>query len=72
MRYITVDRRGPYLWVTFDRPDKLNVLHAEDLPGLRDLIVDLDPGVAGLGTFAAQETRDQIAYHYRRITGSGS
>src|SRR5690349_24014776 len=48
MRFIAVDRRGPYLWVTFDRPDKLNVLHAEDLPGLRDIIVNLDPGVKGL------------------------
>jgi len=48
MRYIAVGRRGPYLWVTFDRRDKLNVLHAEDLPGLRDVIVHLDPGVTGL------------------------
>src|SRR5215472_6548893 len=48
MRYITVDHRGPYVWVTFDRPDKLNVLHAEDLPGLRDIIVNLDPDVTGL------------------------
>ena len=48
MRYIAVDRRGPYVWVTFDRPDKLNVLHAEDLPGLLDVIVNLDPGVTGL------------------------
>jgi enoyl-CoA hydratase len=48
MRYIAADRRGPYLWVTFDRPGKLNVLHAEDLPGLRDIIVNLDPGVTGL------------------------
>ena len=48
MRYIAIGRRGPYLWVTFDRPDKLNVLHAEDLPGLRDIIVNLDPGVTGL------------------------
>src|ERR1700746_1936640 len=48
MRYIAVDRRGPYTWVTFDRPGKLNVLHAEDLPGLRDVIVNLDPGVMGL------------------------
>src|SRR5690349_24136206 len=48
MRYIAVDRRGPYLWVTFSRPDKLNVLHAEDLPGLRDTVVNLDPGVMGL------------------------
>ena len=48
MRYIAVDRRGSYLWVTFSRPDKLNVLHAEDLPGLRDIIVSLGPGVTGL------------------------
>ena len=48
MRYITIDRRGSYLWVTFDRPGKLNVLHAEDLPELRDVIVNLDPGVPGL------------------------
>jgi hypothetical protein len=47
-RYISADRRGPYTWVTFDRPDKLNVLHAEDLPRLRDIIVNLDPGVTGL------------------------
>jgi enoyl-CoA hydratase len=48
MRYISIDHRGPYLWVTFDRPDKLNVLHAEDLPGLLDIVVNLDPGVTGL------------------------
>src|SRR2546423_14586890 len=48
MRYISVDRRGPFMWVTFNRPDKLNVLHADDLPGLRDIIVNLDPGVTGL------------------------
>lgn len=45
MRYIAIDRRGSYMWVTFNRPDKLNVLHAEDLPGLRDTIVNLDPGM---------------------------
>ncbi len=48
MRYIAVDRRGPYLWITFSRPDKLNVLHAEYLPGLRDAVVNLGPGVTGL------------------------
>ena len=48
MRYIAVERRGPYLWVTFSRPDKLNVLHAEDLPGLRDTVANLGPGVTGL------------------------
>jgi len=48
MRYIAIDRRGPYVWVTFNRPGKLNVLHAEDLPGLRNAIVNLDPDVSGL------------------------
>ena len=48
MRYISVDRRGPFMWVTFNRPDKLNVLHAEDLPGLRDTVVNPGPGVRGL------------------------
>jgi enoyl-CoA hydratase/carnithine racemase len=48
MRYIAVERRGPHLWITFDRPDKLNVLHAEDLPGLLDVIVNLDPDLRGL------------------------
>ena len=48
MRYISIDRRGLHLWITFDRPGKLNVLHAEDLPGLLDVIVNLDPGVTGL------------------------
>ena len=48
MRHIAVERRGSYLWITFNRPGKLNVLHAEDLPGLLDVIVHLDPGVTGL------------------------
>jgi enoyl-CoA hydratase/carnithine racemase len=48
MRYISTAHRGPYLWITFDRPDKLNVLHGEDLPGLLDIIVNLDSGVTGL------------------------
>lgn len=48
MRHITVQRRGSHLWITFDRPDKLNVLHAEDLPGLLDVIVNLDPDATGL------------------------
>src|SRR5690348_16948201 len=48
MRYIAVDRRGPYQWVTFSRPDKLNVLHADDLPGLRDTVENPGPDVTGL------------------------
>jgi enoyl-CoA hydratase/carnithine racemase len=48
MRHITAERHGPHLWITFSRPDKLNVLHAEDLPGLLDVIVNLDPGITGV------------------------
>src|SRR6201987_2078669 len=48
MRDIPVARRGPYLWVTFSRPDKLNVLHAEDLPGLGDTVENPGPDVTGL------------------------
>jgi enoyl-CoA hydratase len=56
VKYIAVERRGPHLWITFDRPDKLNVLHAEDLPGLLDAIVNLDSGVRGL-VFTGTGTR---------------
>jgi enoyl-CoA hydratase len=43
MRYIRTERHGQVLWVTFDRPEKLNVLHAEDLGDLRGVIADADP-----------------------------
>ena len=45
MRYIEAQRRGRALWITFDRPGKLNILHAEDLSELRDVIAGLAPGV---------------------------
>src|SRR5437879_316791 len=48
MRYVAIDRRGRDLRLTCDRPDKLNVLHSEDLLLLRYIIVNLDPGVTGL------------------------
>ncbi len=41
MRYITALHRGRALWITFDRPEKLNILHPEDLSELRDVIADL-------------------------------
>jgi enoyl-CoA hydratase len=43
VRYIRSERRGNALWVTFDRPEKLNVLHAEDLGELGRLVADIGP-----------------------------
>jgi len=48
MRYITADRRGDDLWITFDRPAKHNVLHAEDLGELREVISRPAPGIRAL------------------------
>jgi enoyl-CoA hydratase/carnithine racemase len=69
MRYIAVERRGPYLWITFDRPGKLNVLHAEDLPGLRDVIVNLDPDVTGLVFTGAGERAFSAGMNVEAFTG---
>ena len=48
MQYIKAQRRGRALWITFDRPDKLNILHPEDLSELRDVIAGLDSGVRAI------------------------
>ncbi len=48
MRYIKAQHRGRALWITFDRPEKLNILHPEDLSELRDVIDDLDSGVQAI------------------------
>ena len=60
MRYIEAQRRGRALWITFNRPGKLNVLHPQDLGELRDVIAGLAPGVravvftgAGQAAFSA-------------------
>jgi enoyl-CoA hydratase len=60
MRYIQAQHRGRALWITFDRPDKLNILHPEDLSELRDVIAGLGAGVhaivftgAGQAAFSA-------------------
>jgi enoyl-CoA hydratase len=60
MRYINTQHRGRALWVTFDRPEKLNILHPEDLSELRDAIAGLPAGVhaivftgAGQAAFSA-------------------
>jgi enoyl-CoA hydratase len=48
MRYIKAQQRGHALWITFDRPEKLNILHPEDLGELRDVIAGLAPGVQAI------------------------
>ena len=60
MRYIKAAHRGRALWITFDRPEKLNILHPEDLSELRDVIAGLAAGVhaivftgAGQAAFSA-------------------
>jgi enoyl-CoA hydratase len=60
MRYIKAQHRGHALWITFDRPEKLNIVHPEDLSELRDVITGLSAGVhaivftgAGQAAFSA-------------------
>jgi enoyl-CoA hydratase/carnithine racemase len=48
MRYITTQLRGRALWITFDRQEKLNILHAEDLGELRNVIAGLAPGARAI------------------------
>jgi enoyl-CoA hydratase len=48
MRYIRSQRLGDALWITFDRPEKLNVLHAEDLSELGRLIADVPPDIRAI------------------------
>ena len=48
MRYIEAHHRGRALWITFNRPEKLNILHPEDLGDLRDVIADLASGVQAI------------------------
>ena len=48
MRYIKTQHRGRALWITFDRPEKLNILHQEDLSDLRDVVADVAAGVQAI------------------------
>jgi enoyl-CoA hydratase len=48
MRYIQAQHRGPAVWITFDRPDKLNIVHPEDLRELGDVITGLPSGAHAL------------------------
>jgi len=48
MRYINADHRGQALWITFDRPEKLNIVQPEDLSELRDVIAGLAGGVQAI------------------------
>lgn len=48
MRYIKVQHRGRALRITFDRPEKLNILHPEDLSELRDVVAGVPSGVRAI------------------------
>jgi enoyl-CoA hydratase len=48
MRYISAQHRGNALWITFDRPEKLNILDPADLSELRDVIADLASGAQAI------------------------
>ena len=48
MRYIKAQHRGRALWITFDRPDKLNILHPQELSELRDVITGVPAGVQAI------------------------
>ncbi|HUB40204.1 MAG TPA: enoyl-CoA hydratase/isomerase family protein [Streptosporangiaceae bacterium] len=48
MRHIRAQQRGRALWITFDRPEKHNILHPEDLRELRDVIADAASGVQAI------------------------
>jgi enoyl-CoA hydratase/carnithine racemase len=48
MRYIKAHRRGSALWITLNRPEKLNILHADDLTELRDVVANLAPDVRAI------------------------
>jgi enoyl-CoA hydratase/carnithine racemase len=48
MRYIRTEQRGRALWITFDRPDKLNILHPEDLTELPAVIAGLPAAVRAI------------------------
>ncbi len=68
MRYIKAEHRGRALWITFDRPEKLNIVHPEDLSELRDVITGLAAGVhaivfsgAGQAAFSAGMNIDAFA-----------
>jgi enoyl-CoA hydratase/carnithine racemase len=48
MRHIKAQHRGRAIWITFDRPEKLNILHPQDLSELRDVIANLASGVQAI------------------------
>lgn len=48
MDYIRTRRDGTHLWVIFDRPDKLNVLHPGDLVPLRETVERLEDDITAV------------------------
>jgi enoyl-CoA hydratase len=69
MRYIKAEHRGRALWITFDRPEKLNILHPEDLRELRDLIADVAAGVHAIVFTGAGQAAFSAGLNIEAFTG---
>ncbi|HTZ92392.1 MAG TPA: enoyl-CoA hydratase/isomerase family protein [Streptosporangiaceae bacterium] len=69
MRYIKAQHRGRALWITFDRPQKLNILHAEDLSELGDVIADLPSSVQAIVFTGAGEAAFSAGMNIEAFVG---
>ena len=69
MRYIKAQHRGRALWITFDRPQKLNILHAEDLSELGDVIADLPSSVQAIVFTGAGEAAFSAGMNIESFVG---
>jgi len=69
LRYIKAQHRGRALWITFDRPQKLNILHAEDLSELGDVIADLPSSVQAIVFTGAGEAAFSAGMNIEAFVG---
>jgi enoyl-CoA hydratase len=69
MRYIKAQLRGRALWITFDRPEKVNILHPEDLSELRDVIADVAAGVQAIVFTGAGQAAFSAGMNIEAFTG---
>ena len=69
MRHIKAQHRGRALWITFDRPEKLNILHSQDLGELRDVIADLAPAVQAIVFTGAGHTAFSAGMNIESFVG---
>jgi len=69
MRYIKAQHRGRALWITFDRPEKLNILHPEDLSELREVITDLASGLQAIAFTGAGQAAFSAGMNIEAFVG---